>query len=1142
MQYRQLLLSTGGGIISNNQKDAQSNCATIAIGLGGTGVACLRNLKRQVYSRLQPDDPKAVIPTYSHIKFLAVDTDRASMAADGQIYDLNDTTEFFDISSGNIQSLLQQTKVMAGKPECAWLKSEDAEKGQSGLSILSATAGAGGVRQIGRLLIVEKSRAFVDRVVQMINEAKIGLPGGSEVNIHIFSGLGGGTGSGTFMDVCYLIQKALQETGEYGHALTCGYFFLPDVNLSVPTIAADSTVSNYIKANGFAAMKELDYCMNFHNNNGTWEQTYRGFNVGPTRETPVKLCHLISAATTGGRVLEDGFAYAMNVVTNYVMQFVVESNGFTLNSHISNFFKKVETLQKEHGGNYSYCILGASNAVVPMREITTYLSSKLFEGMAKVRTQEPSDADIQTFANDNGLNFRELFRSLMDKTSYQMPTLQLDHKIYTSMEETDLALPDEVHLPSSILGSYHQVEQKMAGRIETNKQALLHEWSKENIKEDQDSVSKMCRVYYALADVVGDASKGPLYAAAILKGTGRTNLVDLLNGVLKETQTAIAHESNNTSLRIETIKRARTTFLHPGFKEVGKSRAKLFEIFLQTVQQYKTTMCKIHALTEMESLIRSMKDQMERLYDDHFKTYAQVTENLIDTFHENYRYLTNRSKPAENPFVMPLMTIEDMKDSLDKTVASMKLDSELSSFHAKLFSLHDAWLGGDENKISSAVSAYLTDRFSGYTNKTLTDYLVIRFNTDNPQTLADEVYRNILMKLSEMATPLFKLSGAFQITDAAPLGYCSIPDDATVISSGAATLIKAQPELHLIPNKVPDRISMLRCTCGTPMFAYSGVENFYSVYNSDKSVGKHIYEYTLRDERDWRNLSDLRPFSTIDRPDEAMQKRAEAYDQAIEKQIIRVSANNANDYYIIVNPDIDELVKQAEGAIATQKLEQIQAAEQAIAEFIKTRQPARLIAVPNDGASGHEEKVRKDHVLSAGNMIRVILAELEKEAKLEQMQKQLNAAKGDVDAKARIREAFFNAMMCGVFTYKIPTVIYNKADDFGGTEEIVMSDPKMTPYGKLVPLYQAFLTFTAMSADEQNTAIDATDERLSMVDPALKEACTHLSATFTPQYMGTQQRMLQRAITDPEEIKEVTEFLKAFRSGIDDFMALYGLM
>lgn len=1141
MQYRQLLLSTGGGIISNNQKDAQSNCATIAIGLGGTGVTCLRNLKRQVYSRLQPDDPKAVIPTYGHIKFLAVDTDRSSMESDGQIFDLNEATEFFDISSGNIQNLLEQTAVLAGKPECEWLKNKDDELGQEGLSILCATAGAGGVRQIGRLLIIEKSRAFVDRIAQLINEAKAGLPGGSDVNIHIFTGMGGGTGSGTFMDVCYLVQKALQEVGEYGHALTCGYFFLPDVNLSVPTIAADPTVSNYIKANGFAAMKELDYCMNFQNNHGNWDQEYRTFHVGPTQETPVKLCHLISAATTAGSILQDGFTYAMNVVTNYVMQFIVESNGFTLNSHIANFFKKVAILNKEHGGNYSYCVLGASNAVVPMREITTYLSSKLFEGMAKVREQAPTDAEIEAFANDNGLTFQSLFRSILDKTSYQMPTLQLDHKIYTAMEEDDLALPDEVHLPDSILGSYRQVEQKMTGRVETNKQALLHEWNKDNIKEELDSISKMCRVYYALSDIVGNSGKGPLYAAAILKGTGRKNLVDLLRGVLKETQDAISKAKSDTSLRVSTIKRARTTFLHPTLKEAITSSKKRFEIFLQTVQQYMTNTCKIKVLEEMESMLRTMIDQMERLYDNHFKAYAYVTQNLIDTFHENYRYLTNRTRPVENPFVIPLMTIEDLQDSLDRTVASMNLDSELSSFHAKLFGAHDIWLSGDENKICKAVSSYLIDRFSDFTNKTLTDYLEIRFNTSDPQTLANEIYRNILMPLSEKATPLFSLSSTFQITDAAPLGYCSIPDNATAIKSGAANLIAARPDLSLIPNKVPDRISMLRCTCGVPMFGYNGVETYYPVYDNDTSVGKHLYERTTRDDRDWRNLPNLRPFSTINRPDTKLQKDADDYEKAIAMGIIRVSSSNKNDYHIVVNPEIDELKQQVDEAVSSDNLATIQAAELAVNDFKATRKHVRLIAITNDGAEGHKDKVRKDHVLAAGDMMRVIREELSKESELNQMADDLVRAKTAVGDKARIQEEFFNAMMCGVFAYKIPTVTYTR-EVLGLSEDMILSDPKTEPYGKVVPLYQAFLSYQAMKKEEREEVVNTTDSRMSMLDPALKEACTNLVSVFTPQYLGMQQRMLQRAIADPSEVQKVQNFLKDFRMGIDDFMAMYGLL
>ncbi len=51
-------------------------------------------------------------------------------------------------------------------------------------------------------MMMDKSKTFMDRVEQEINAAKVGL-NGPTVNIHIFSGLSGGTGAGCFLDVCY---------------------------------------------------------------------------------------------------------------------------------------------------------------------------------------------------------------------------------------------------------------------------------------------------------------------------------------------------------------------------------------------------------------------------------------------------------------------------------------------------------------------------------------------------------------------------------------------------------------------------------------------------------------------------------------------------------------------------------------------------------------------------------------------------------------------------------------------------------------------------------------------------------------------------------------------------------------------------
>ena len=55
-EYKKLLYSVGGGIISDAQLDAQNGSATIAIGLGGTGKDAIKRLKKEVYQRIAPDN------------------------------------------------------------------------------------------------------------------------------------------------------------------------------------------------------------------------------------------------------------------------------------------------------------------------------------------------------------------------------------------------------------------------------------------------------------------------------------------------------------------------------------------------------------------------------------------------------------------------------------------------------------------------------------------------------------------------------------------------------------------------------------------------------------------------------------------------------------------------------------------------------------------------------------------------------------------------------------------------------------------------------------------------------------------------------------------------------------------------------
>ena len=375
MIYKDLSLLSGGGIIDYSLQADQEECATVLIGLGGTGISCLQNVKQQVYKRLKPDDVNSCIPKYQHIQFLAIDSDRTYIN-DESFVGIDSVNEFIDIGSYDINALIRRPDLLYNNPSMRWFSDK--------VIIHDAQAGAGGVRQIGRLLVMQNVSRIVPKIKSAILQAMAGLRENSPLDIHIFTGMGGGTGSGAFLDICYIIRHIIEELALGSKTIVAGYFFLPGVNLE--KVHADA-VRKHIKINGYAAMKELDYCMNFCNNGGNWNQSYGYFEVN-TNAQPVNLAHLISAIDENGVILPDGYNYAINVVTDYVLDFMIKHNDWGQNrasgycgliKYFDTYNNVVQMLPKKRGASYYYCVLGASNAYIPYIDINTYLAAKIFK-------------------------------------------------------------------------------------------------------------------------------------------------------------------------------------------------------------------------------------------------------------------------------------------------------------------------------------------------------------------------------------------------------------------------------------------------------------------------------------------------------------------------------------------------------------------------------------------------------------------------------------------------------------------------------------------------------------------------------------------------------------------------------------------
>ena len=111
--YGQLLIDAGGGVVDHGKQSARQDGATLVIGLGGTGSDAVMKLKKEVFKQLKPDDENAVLPTYSAIKYLVVDSDASKINAQvGKLTDIDRNTEFFEISNSNIKATFGATEIL----------------------------------------------------------------------------------------------------------------------------------------------------------------------------------------------------------------------------------------------------------------------------------------------------------------------------------------------------------------------------------------------------------------------------------------------------------------------------------------------------------------------------------------------------------------------------------------------------------------------------------------------------------------------------------------------------------------------------------------------------------------------------------------------------------------------------------------------------------------------------------------------------------------------------------------------------------------------------------------------------------------------------------------------------------------------
>ena len=857
--YKTLSLASGGGILSRNRQAAQArNTATVLIGLGGTGIDALRTVKTQVHQHLLPDDPDAARPQYAHIRFLGIDSEPSSTGIpDARSWAGNsepgllplDPTEYFSIANRNIGEALSNRAVMETRHDLNWLYWERNVMPSFGRS------SASGTRQIGRFLLMDKSEEFAARLETEIDLARQDLRS-PEIRVHILTGLCGATGSGCFLDVCYLVRDVLARCFPEETATVSGYFYLPDVSLDrIPR--SNSALCRYLPSNGCAALRELDYCMGFPGNGGGFTQEYQGGRRVDWKEPPVDLCFLLGAADAQGNVLPRAYDHAMRVTAEFLLTLLADNQAqpglCTLRRYASACFSQLEHAFPDCG-SIRYCTLGGAAAEIPHRKINTCLASRLFEEFSTIQRNIPTQDDmealaIQSFARDAqsvGDVYESLLREFRENAGDDYAPYQGDWKSVRDCGNSELV--------TSYTG-------------QTTKKLTLLKANAKRMVEPENKDSLLSRLQAQLEQVIRDIHRGPLFAQRLLSAAQDHNLLNLIDRLLQENHARWKQEAAQTDLRRMDYDNAKADFeascigALTGLK--APKRFQAYEWSLMCLEQHK--LARI-VYDQMDTVLITLRRQVEDINDGYYAKLARVMNDLIDTFQENRDALAAPEVlHGTDSFAAPIMTLAELDPLLDAAAAQLNIPRLMDAFMAKLLDNEEVWIEEDENRITRFVSDFCTDSaFPDFTDRGITAFLQDKYNTADTARLANFVYNGCIRPLSRKAEPLFAFDAAVWPAGKTPrLSLLSVPTASAPVTAAAQRLNTDDPAWTLTTGAFPDRVSAVWLGIGLPIRAHRDCENWERAYcGGFVSAGLHSYEgkpIPGMPLDDWRRLPPLAP-------------------------------------------------------------------------------------------------------------------------------------------------------------------------------------------------------------------------------------------------------------------------------------------
>lgn len=397
------------GFFMPAQRSLAGNTRYLIISYGGTGAAALFSVKKHF---------EDIIPQKQleeRVRFLAIDTDGATQKHTKKVTNPDGTEEVVELDALTNEQFIQLSGsaarlFMEDANVAEWANPKLLDKIRHDPTMLN-NDGASGTRQVGRLTLYPSVtiNTVRGRIRKLVGE--LTNNNAFDLRVFILSGIAGGTGSGTVVDMTYLIRNELENMpgnvdSPLANAVTrsryCGFILLPPTGDSNAPVAVQRG-----NRNGYAALKEINHFMTLKNRDAAYAMTYSDGKVVESGKNIFDVCYLMDG-TSDGVAFANPRAQAVKVLAESILDMVcasqvtaggaqVQTVDSFMNDNSTNTANMVAGKSIHHAmrdADYLYCALGHSEFAMPIHEIKAYVAKQMFDRVyAKFRNCENVEED-----------------------------------------------------------------------------------------------------------------------------------------------------------------------------------------------------------------------------------------------------------------------------------------------------------------------------------------------------------------------------------------------------------------------------------------------------------------------------------------------------------------------------------------------------------------------------------------------------------------------------------------------------------------------------------------------------------------------------------------------------------------------------